>query len=238
MNQRRNFIILLAICVLSVTPLVFLPGWIYAGDLNPPSGPPGPTMKTLDQIRPTWSRKLPCDETACPRFEVLADFNNEAVLDKETGLVWSISPITWTPTPDIQGCYVSPNAICADACMGGRKGWRGPTPAELLSLVDLTQMLPALPAGHPFLNVQRCYWTICPPQAVNVDFGYVGIPSMVSEPNCSNFPYNAGVCPSGGGVPKFNLGELQPPSAMCLIVGPQPPPSPPTDCFIWCVRGQ
>ena len=37
---------------------------------------------------PAWDRKLP----ALFRFYVLTDWNNAAVLDKETGLVWERSP--------------------------------------------------------------------------------------------------------------------------------------------------
>ena len=37
---------------------------------------------------PAWDRKLP----AATRFLVLTDWNNEAVLDKETGLVWERTP--------------------------------------------------------------------------------------------------------------------------------------------------
>ena len=42
--------------------------------------------------------------------------------------------------------------------VGGRKGWRLPTVEELASLVDPTQMNPALPSGHPFINVQSGYY--------------------------------------------------------------------------------
>jgi hypothetical protein len=41
---------------------------------------------------PTLSQKLQCDTQAtCPRFVVLSDWKNAAVLDKETGLVWERS---------------------------------------------------------------------------------------------------------------------------------------------------
>ena len=39
---------------------------------------------------PSWDQKLQCDSVStCPRFLVLANWNSEAVLDRETGLVWA-----------------------------------------------------------------------------------------------------------------------------------------------------
>jgi hypothetical protein len=128
-----------------------------------PSGPPGPTMKTLDQIPPTWSQKLQCDQietihglrNICPRFEVLADFNSEAVLDKETGLVWEKSPST-----GLKGHYDA-YMRCNTLTTGSRLGWRIPTLQEISSLIDPTQTNPALPQGHPFSSVlyDVPYWT-------------------------------------------------------------------------------
>src|ERR1051325_11151454 len=44
---------------------------------------------------PSWDQKLACDSAAtCPRFVVLANWNNDAVLDRETGLVWDRTPLT------------------------------------------------------------------------------------------------------------------------------------------------
>jgi hypothetical protein len=41
---------------------------------------------------PSWDQKLQRDTQAtCPRFVVLSNWNNEAVLDRETGLVWERS---------------------------------------------------------------------------------------------------------------------------------------------------
>ena len=133
-----------------MTAILFLPCRATAGQLEP-SAPPGPTMKTLDEIPPTWSQKLP----AAQRFVEVLD--GAGVLDKETGLVWEKSPDTnartWTEA--IYYCY--------NKTVGGRKGWRLPTVDELASLVDPTQTDPALPSGHPFVNVQSgsylLYWS-------------------------------------------------------------------------------
>jgi hypothetical protein len=75
-------------------------GGVLAGDLEP-TDPPGATMKTLDEIPPTWSQKLdstngsssaPWIGCGSDRFECLWPEgapipSPQAVLDKETGLV-------------------------------------------------------------------------------------------------------------------------------------------------------
>jgi hypothetical protein len=114
---------------------------------------------------PSWDQKLACDlATTCTRFVVLSNWNNEAVLDRETGLVWQKSPnptrVTW--------------AVAQFACLqniaGGRLGWKLPSVQELLTLVDGAQLpfpfppVPGtpvpLPAGHPFTNIQSFfYWS-------------------------------------------------------------------------------
>ena len=85
------------------------------------------------------------------RFRVLSEFNNEVVLDRETGLVWqrtpSTQPVAW------------PNArlLCAQKAVGGCGGWRLPVFNELSSLVSTAVQnagVPQLPAGHPFQQVQ------------------------------------------------------------------------------------
>lgn len=88
------------------------------------------------------------------RFKVLAGFNNEAVLDQETGLVWERSPDT------TEYSYGAGHFRCNDQAVGNREGWRLPTVQELKSLVDRTQANPSLPSGHPFSNVQSdWYWS-------------------------------------------------------------------------------
>lgn len=91
----------------------------------------------------SWDRKI---NNAHARFELLQGFNDEAVLDKETQLVWERSPDASTPLWD--------TAIftCFGKDVGGRKGWRLPKIAELASLVDPTVSPgPTLPRGHPFV---------------------------------------------------------------------------------------
>ena len=156
MRSKRN--IRLAVSIfMAIAMALILPGISIAGDLEP-SGAPAPTMKTLDQIPPTWSQILP----ASKRFEKLDACIGTCpipkpiwgVLDKETGLVWEKSPDTllrnWTTATD----------YCYNKALGGRKGWRFPTVEELASLVDPSMTNPALPSGHPFINVQSDnYWS-------------------------------------------------------------------------------
>ncbi|HEV3060525.1 MAG TPA: DUF1566 domain-containing protein [Vicinamibacterales bacterium] len=79
------------------------------------------------------------------RFVVLASYNNAAVYDGETGLVWEQSP-----SAAIQH-WQDAQIACGQKMVGNRFGWRLPTVQELASLVDPTQgAYPFLPAGHPF----------------------------------------------------------------------------------------
>ena len=102
----------------------------------------------------SWHRRI---DTVQDRFEVLAAFNSEAVLDHETGLVWERQPSTQL--------VAWPNArlICAQKAVGGRGGWRLPAFDELATLVDpavTDPSVPRLPPGHVFLGVQATeYWT-------------------------------------------------------------------------------
>jgi hypothetical protein len=86
---------------------------------------------------------------------VLADFNNEAVLDRETGLVWEKSPST------VPQDWSTARATCINKNVGGRKGWRLPAVPELSSLIDPTVASgPTLPVGHPFQNAHSAfYWS-------------------------------------------------------------------------------
>ncbi len=138
----------LIVMILAVAVLFLIPTSVMAGNLEP-SEAPGPTMKTLDEIPPSWHQILPADK----RF-VLA-MNDEAVLDKETGLVWARNANLFG-----EKSWHIAQSDCCNVIIGGRKGWRIPTIDELTSLVDTTQSAPALPSGHPFINVQSDgYWS-------------------------------------------------------------------------------
>jgi hypothetical protein len=98
----------------------------------------------------SWDTKI---NDAGKRFVVLADFDNTAILDKETGLVWEQSPRTTTLS------WEGAQGTCTTLLNGNRSGWHLPTIQELTSLLDPTQNHPALPSGHPFSDVQSsAYW--------------------------------------------------------------------------------
>ena len=102
-----------------------------------------------------WQQAHP----AAQRFVILPDFNNDAVLDKDTNLIWELSP-TATPVT-----WNEARATCTTRMTGGQKGWRLPAPAEMRSLVGpaVDSPIPNIPPGHPFLNIQATsYWTVVP----------------------------------------------------------------------------
>ena len=106
--------------------------------------------RALDLPAP-WSEVLPADS----RFKLV--MGDEAVLDRETGVVWERSPST---TPFIRlntSGIVQTTAAdhCNNLTVGNRLGWRLPTVQELASLLDRSVPFPGpmLPNGHPFSNV-------------------------------------------------------------------------------------
>ena len=107
---------------------------------------------TEDNHALRWDQVLPVAQ----RFVILQAFNGDAVLDKETGLVWEKSP----QTTAVSSANV--RLTCANKAVGGRKGWRLPSLTELASLVDpsVASPGPTLPPGHPFMAVQSAnYWS-------------------------------------------------------------------------------
>jgi hypothetical protein len=112
--------------------------------LGAPTGLPGSTQQGEKAL------------AASERFVILPSFNNEAVQDRETGLVWEKSPQTSSARWSVA------RRICEEKNVGGRKGWRLPSLPELQHLVDpsIPPPGPTLPPGHPFLGVQSAvYWS-------------------------------------------------------------------------------
>ena len=125
--------------IISVT-FVFAPGLVAAQTTAN-----GPYYAT-----PSWDQQLP----AVTRFVVLSNWGGAAVLDRETGLVWEKSPDA------IPRTWADAQRSCVMKEVGGRSGWKLPSIQELASLIDRTASNPALPAGHPFANVQSSfYWS-------------------------------------------------------------------------------
>lgn len=120
---------------------------LVAGAASAQSVVNGPYYST-----PSWDQTMP----ASTRFVVLANFNSQAVLDRETGLVWQRA------VNDPQYDSVA-GQLCHQATTGGRYGWRLPSIAEASSLFDpAVTTIPSLPTGHPFTGFgtsQVTLWT-------------------------------------------------------------------------------
>ncbi|MCP5004688.1 MAG: DUF1566 domain-containing protein [Planctomycetes bacterium] len=144
MRTEKKPILVYGVLMAFIFALLSLPTTLCAGEIEP-GDPPGPTMKTLDEIPPTWSQKLPASE----RFELVLD--GEGVLDKETGLVWERAPSTAMYT------WTDAIAYCITRTSGGRRGWHLPKVEQLNSLFDNG----SLPSGHLFEGdvTGDIYWT-------------------------------------------------------------------------------
>jgi hypothetical protein len=89
--------------------------------------------------------------------------NNDAVLDRETSLVWSrqnVRGIDGATEFTLKDAY----RRCRMLAIGTRGGWRLPTLPELQTLLDYgvaeSPSQPRLPVGHPFaLSGEHTFWT-------------------------------------------------------------------------------
>ena len=101
-----------------------------------------------------------------PRF---TDNPDGTVTDNLTGLIWLQDANCWLLSaggePDtwanaLTGANTLSSGICGLIDGSAAGDWRLPNIKELLSLVDYGQTGPALPSGHPFVNVQSSfYWS-------------------------------------------------------------------------------
>lgn len=129
----------------------------------------------------SWDKKI---YKAKERFKILKSFNYEAVLDKETQIVWEREPSAVNHI-DIIGA----SNRCLNLQTGNRMGWRLPSVSDLTSLIDPgVATRPKLPTNHPFSNIKSSfiggvsaeeqYWTatgstfsLIQPSAYTVSFG-------------------------------------------------------------------
>jgi len=104
---------------------------------------------------PSWHQKLNAED----RFVLALD--DEAVLDRETGLVWERKP----DTKNLVEWEIAVGGGCQNKNVGGRKGWRFPALYEIQTLVEPSQTSPSLLTGHPFIlnssiiNGSIVFWT-------------------------------------------------------------------------------
>jgi hypothetical protein len=94
---------------------------------------------------PSWDQTLP----TATRFIILSNMNGEAVLDRETGLVWERAPSSPLAV------WEDARGQCFEKHVGGRRGWRLAAIHELMTLMDIPNLptfgtVAALPSGHPF----------------------------------------------------------------------------------------
>ena len=101
---------------------------------------------------PSWDQTLP----VATRFIVLSNMNSEAVLDRETGLVWQRYAST-RPGFINSGNWASAFDYCLKSTTGDRLGWRVPRREEFASLVVASTS--DLPVGHPFVFTPTFFWT-------------------------------------------------------------------------------
>ena len=107
----------------------------------------------------SWDQKVAPNN----RFVVLSKFNNEAVLDTETQLVWMREP-TGNENGIYHGAYFFSYNQCLIATDGGRRGWRLPGIHELLSLIGDGGVVQA----GVFKNIDTFLWT------GTAGFGHIG----------------------------------------------------------------
>lgn len=99
-----------------------------------------------------WNRAYP----AATRYVVLSEFNNEAFMDRETGLVWDRHGTFNHDGSFPVGSWFGSVPICYAKTIGHRQGWRPSTVEELSSLIG---DLPDFPAGLLTGPVTSFTWT-------------------------------------------------------------------------------
>ena len=143
MKRRRFLAVIFGVIVLSAC-LVLITDSARAA----------PKDKNVGTPTQNWDENL----SGTARFTVLSAFNNAAVRDNNTGLVWEQAPEAATHQWDSAGVK------CVNRKVGNTRGWRLPSVAELVSLIDPSLPAPFVPlvaTGGVFTGVQPAffYWS-------------------------------------------------------------------------------
>mgnify|MGYP001616241930 CR=1 FL=1 len=126
-----------------------------------------------------------------PRFSV----NGDCVTDNLTGLMWTKNANlggykTWQQALN----YANNLTLC------GYTDWRLPNRKELRSLIDYSNYDPALPTGHPFINVQSgFYWSSTSDARYTESAWFVGIGMWYGSMVSTDKDYNYYVLPVRSG---------------------------------------
>lgn len=171
-------------------------GVVSGGPLDPPDVP-NPSMLRLDELPPAWHQVLPSssrggDPCDSARFDCV--MSDQAVLDRETGLVWERAPV-----PCAVSCaWTNGLTQCVKSEVGGRRGWRLPHIEELQSLIDPANDM--LPSPNPFTVTDGYYWSATTSFTSATDAMYLDVASGVAQPSALAKSDNGGRswCVRGG----------------------------------------
>lgn len=88
------------------------------------------------------------------------DNSDGTVTDSLTGLMWVKAPLSLVNNVSNQ-TWASALTFCVELAYAGHSDWRLPNVRELCSMLDYSQVEPAMPKGHPFVGVPtgNFYWT-------------------------------------------------------------------------------
>ena len=142
--------------ILALMVLVYFSMPAFADDPELPSSPTTEKTYTLEEIASIIA-PLPTGFVlweANPRFAVwdgkTEDTSDDVVLDRATGLMWARDA-------NLTGRmgYLNAMDYCRDLVLGNRYDWMLPVIEDLVTLIDPypSTNVPALPSGHPFVNV-------------------------------------------------------------------------------------
>lgn len=134
-----------------------------------------------------YTTRWDVNKPSVSRFTVLAEFNDAAVMDNNTGLVWEKLPSGGSTT------WALARLNCVEKTVGGTRGWRLPSVVELASLIDASPGAPLIPAvfvGVPLVS----YWSttvnaMSPGFNFSINFGDNGHVVENSKFGGNTFPY-------------------------------------------------